>query len=131
MGEENNLEKRIQLVYQTTAESSGMFHNDGLISNTLVFDSEDKTETIPYDLKQLEYTGMCITDGLSEAAYRYICGCPIHKTKRKKRRKSFKKALMANGWTRNAAQMVIDTIAIFHGSQSYANCIFPKWMIDD
>lgn len=129
MGEDNNLEKRLQLTYYTSAEKSGPIYIDELIQSIDLSDIGD--DSVLFDLKQLAFTGMCITDDLSEAAYRYICGCPIHKTKRKKRRKSFKKALMANGWTRNAAQMVIDIIATFHGNQSYANCIFPKWMIDE
>ncbi len=124
MGEENNLEKSMIFSGMVSAPAfqptviaepiSGVKLYDGLCLNEfgpeLTWSHSVTTEPIGTvkDVLKTEGSFVCTVEPIDMKAYRRIFGLPeVPLSKVKHRRKTFKKALMAYGYSRNRTEAII------------------------
>lgn len=127
MGEESNLEKR--LIFLGTVSVPAF--EPVMVANPWEHEVKNVSEPIG-KLKDIFKTDdvsfTCTLEPNNMKTIRKLLGLPeVPLSKVKRRRKSFKKALMAYGYSRNAAERICGLIAI---SNSTVSCIRPNSYAD-
>lgn len=121
MGEESNLEKR--LIFSGTVSVPEF--EPIMVANPEVKWEHNVSEPIG-KLKDIFTTDdvsfTCTVEPTDMKVFRKLCGLPEKPlSKVKRRRKSFKKALMAYGYSRDKAEIIYRFVALYDLSNSYAH----------